>query len=224
MPNQIAVVYPTLQLTGNNPSTSPISGDLLVAGGIGAGGDINSAGAVKAVTLAIGGTTKETHSATQPTSPNTGDLWLELDGSNYPLYGWNWRWNGTYWLSPDMTMESSFSNVSASSLAGFYCNPSFNYYFRSLNFTALTTTTQSTGNLWTISIDRRNATNVATVIGSATTNGNAANAEVRTPTSILTQVNTSSTGTIGFYLNAVPAGAAGSLYIGIQAIYNYARI
>lgn len=174
--------------------------------------------------VAIGSTTKETYSATVPTSPSTGDLWLELDGANYPLYGWFWRWNGTYWLSPDLVSDCAFPNISVASYYYPACNPGFNYYFKSLNLTAFTTVAQSAGNLWTVTLDRRTANNTGTVFSTVTTSGNISTTWSRNSANVSTHVNISTTSTYNFLLTIAPTGISGSLYAQIQVIFNYARI
>lgn len=179
---------------------------------------------VKGTTLTIGSTPKETRSATVPIAPSVGDIWLELDGSSFPLYGWWWRWNGTYWLSPDQLMEFAPTGVTAGAYAYIHCNPSFNYYFRALNVNTFTDTAQTTSTLWTIALSRANAANTQTVMGNKTTNGNATFTWVRSLTSILTHLNVAATSTNVFLISAVPTGSAGTFYGAIQVVYNYARL
>lgn len=170
------------------------------------------------------GATIATISASVPTSPAVGDQWLEVDGTNFPLYGWWWRWNGTYWLSPDLKHDFSPSNVTSAAYYSFHCNPNFNYYFRSLNVTTYSDVVQTPTAFWLLSFFRATAANAQTTISSRSTNGNGAPTWIRSQTSILSHVNVSSTGAIVFSLSAVPTGAAGVLFATIQVVYNLARL
>jgi hypothetical protein len=154
---------------------------------------------------------------------NTGDLWLELDGANYPRHGWFWRWNGTYWLSPDLSWEITPGNPMTLVYFEFYCNPNLNYFMKSLNSTVFHSVAQTTGNLWSFSFDRRTPANAQTVISNPTTLGNAANTWIRTQTGILTHINIATTTTTAFLLTLSPSGVAGNLFTGIQILYNLAR-
>ena len=177
----------------------------------------------KFTTLTVGSGQKETRSAVIPTTPNTGDLWLELDGANFPLYGWWWRWNGAHWLSPDLKQDFSPSNVISTTYYSFQCNSNFNYYFRSLNVTTYSDMAQTPTAFWLFSFFRATAANAQTIISSKSTNGNAAATWIRSQISILNHVNVSSTSAIVFSLSAVPTGATGVLFAAIQVVYNYAR-
>ncbi len=176
----------------------------------------------RVTTLTIGSTAKETRSATVPTSPSTGDLWLELDGSNFPIYGWWWRWNGTYWLSPDQRSDASFQPSTVATTGYIPCNSGFNYYLKSLSLITYATTTQDASNHWDLAISRTSATS-DTGIAAISTTGNAANNWVRQIAAINTHINVSSTGTILFNFRSASLGAAGTLYATPQLIYNYAR-
>lgn len=165
--------------------------------------------------------TLETCSTTEPGTKAIGDLWLEVDGSNFPLYGWWWRWNGTYWLSPDLNWEPTLTDLSNYSF--FYCRTGFNYYFRALNTSTFTTVAQTASSYWTVWLARRNTANVETAIGSRNTIGNVANGWTRTQSNILTHVNTATTGTNVFGVFALPTNSPGGIYAAPQIVYNYAR-
>lgn len=178
----------------------------------------------KFTTIGIGSTVKETRSVSVPSSPSTGDLWLELDGSNYPKYGWLWRWNGTYWLSPDQTVDFSQSNVASGNYYYFHSNPAFNYFFKALNISSFATVLQTAANFFTFAVNRASSNNAISVIASTTTNGNASNTWVRKNISVNVHVNTSVTDANVFSLNTAMTGTAGDLYVVIQAVYNLARL
>lgn len=172
------------------------------------------------------GATKETRSQTQPSSPSAGDVWLELDSSNYPKYGWTWRWNGTYWLSPDMTVEASMGGITVLTYKYFAANPNFNYWLKSFQVTTfLSGSAQVANNYWTILYYRSSVNNTSTNLVTYSTLANALNVWVRSTTALNYLVNTSSTGTFIFAVNASTqmGTTAITLYASCQVIYNYAR-
>ena len=171
------------------------------------------------------GSTTESRSQAAPTSPATGELWLELDGSNYPKYGWHWRWNGTYWLSPDQSTDFSQNGVPPGDIYYFRANPAFNYFFKFLASSSYATTAQTpTAHFFTFALKRSSTTNAITDIKTITTEGNVVNEWADKSSSVDVHVNVAATNTKNFSLTQVPSGVPGGLYATTQAIYNLARL
>lgn len=211
--------------SGNNASTSVSTGTVLITGangGLGATGQITGTRLYATTTLRINGSTFSV-SSTAPTGQVTGDQWLEVNGSNLPLYGWWWHWNGTYWLSPEMRAEASFRDATLTAIEYFNCNPLFNYFFRSLNLSQFTPTTQTGVNNWATAINRIGGGST-TDIATSNSNGNGSTDFVPRTAAANVHVNVSSTGTKIFSIQCTPAGSPGLLYAGIEAVYSLARI
>ena len=219
-----AIFQPSTMSADVTISAPTKSGTMLVDADWAAPGAIGATtrNTIKATTLTVGSTPKETRSATVPTSPSTGELWLELDGLNNPLYGWWWRWNGTYWLSPDFLIENSASNI-AGQLANYtFTKQSFNYYFKSLSTAAYASATQTANNQWLFVVSRVTAANAPSAIATVPVVG-ASNGWILAVTNISLHVNVTSTATTEFSVVYNPVGVAGNLYAASQLLYNYAR-
>jgi hypothetical protein len=165
----------------------------------------------------------ETRSEIEPTTKNIGDTWLELNSSNFPLYGWAWRWDGATWLSPDFQMDWSVNALYQRLDFFLHCNPAFNYYFKSLNSNSVTGQAQTSGNHWEFDLLSITAQSITSTIFVGTTTGNAAN-WTRRSDPIGVKFNVSSASTNLFYLIVQPHNSPGTLYAAIQLVYNLSRL
>ncbi len=168
----------------------------------------------------------ETRSAIEPTTRNTGDTWLELDSSNFPKYGWLWRWSGVRWLSPDFDLNYSINNLPGRFDYFIHCNPSFNYYFKAMNSNSSVNYPQTSAYYWKfdlLSISPGGADPVVNLFNE-TTIGQSRNQWQRrnTPIGIFVDVGARATG----YFNLIvqPNDGSSNIYAAIQLIYNLARL
>lgn len=161
-----------------------------------------------------------------PSSPVGGDQWYELDVAANLKYGWAWTWNGTYWLSPDQIFNAStpYNGIANSDGQYFNVRSNLNYFIKSIQSVTYATATQNSSNYWRVSFSRFTAT-AGTVINNAITTGaNATNNYVRSSlTAIATHINVSSTSAVAFAVEYFRTGNPGTLFAGVEIIYQYAR-
>lgn len=165
------------------------------------------------------------YSIDAPISPAVGDRWLEIDSvSGQPKYGWEWRWNGTYWLSPEQYFYADPMGAAASVNRFFTPDSAFNYYFQDLIFTANVATTNNGSNYWGVSLLRVATTTSTTIFTGGNTAANTAGNWVSSARSAInTHVNVASTSAQAFYLRFATTGSPGALSGGATLIYCYAR-
>ncbi|MBD2090381.1 hypothetical protein H6F67_10995 [Microcoleus sp. FACHB-1515] len=82
-----------------------------------------------------------------PANPRTGDRWLEISVTGAVLYGWDWVWSGSRWISPEQWWRVSFSDIAALTVHSFDAS---NLRLLLLDFrtNAYTTATQTSANYW----------------------------------------------------------------------------
>jgi hypothetical protein len=160
----------------------------------------------------------------EPTIKNTGDRWRETSSGGFPLYGWDWMWDGSRWRSPDFYKDFEIVNASAAGSQNILCNPAFNYHFRSLRYSYNVATTNNASNYWGIRLIRRPA---GTAIGSnvLTSGGSAGSWLVSPAGTIDTFINVSSTSTTAFAIDYLKvAGSPGNLSAAGALTYNLVRL
>ena len=203
--------------TGTNNTTDQLQVD----------GSGNFTGLLTASRARIGSTT-ESRSQTIPTSPAVGDLWLELNSSGYPKYGWHWRWNGVYWLSPDQYSE--FSNTAVAGAASYYnykfANQGFNYFLKTLAFSFYIELVQAAATQWRLSLKLTTENNTFSTLMTGFTDGFPVHKWNAGTTNTMDQhinVATTATRNILRTFDTPNAQAAGQIYFTSELIYNYAR-
>ena len=166
----------------------------------------------------------ETRSATEPTTKNVGDSWLELNNENFPLYGWAWRWNGSMWLSPDLQLDYSI-NTGVQIDHFIHCNQKFNYYFKTLNSSTKVSYPQTPSYFWQIQLWRVTpfAGTYQVNFFDGTTIGQDQNEWRRRTTMIGFFVDAATTLTEVFTLIIKPNAGSSTINAAIQVVYNYAR-
>lgn len=168
----------------------------------------------------------ETRSQTEPPIKSIGDTWLELNSSNFPVYGWAWRWDGSKWLSPDLELDYSINNLPGRFDYFIHCDPKFNYYFKTINSNSKVSYPQTTSYFWQFQLWRVSpyAGTYQTQFFDGTTIGQDQNEWRRrsTPLNVLVDV----AATLTEFFNLIIQPNAGSSYISgaIQLIYNLSRL
>jgi hypothetical protein len=169
-----------------------------------------------------------TRSQTEPATATRaiGDLWMELNSSDFPKYGWLWHWDGSKWLSPDFELNYSINNLPGRFDYFIHCNPSFNYYFKAMNSNSSVNYPQTSAYYWKfdlLSISPGGADPVVNLFNE-TTIGQSRNQWQRrnTPIGIFVDVGARATG----YFNLIvqPNDGSSNIYAAIQLIYNLARL
>ncbi len=174
--------------------------------------------------VAIGSSNGQTRSHTEPSIKSIGDTWLELNSSNFPLYGWLWRWDGGKWLSPDFEIDYSLNNLPARFDFFIHCNPLFNYYFKAINSNFVINYPQTTSYYWHFDLLTISTTGAANTFFTDNTIGNAANVWARKNTPINVLVDVAAISTNLFYLIVQPNAGSSNLFGAIQLVYNLARL
>ena len=182
-----------------------------------------SKAATTTTTTTIGG--GETRSQSEPTTRSKGDSWLELDGTNYPLYGWPWRWSGSSWLSPDFYFNYSFINLTNRFDSLIAVDGEFNYFFKRIKTNSLHNQLNNEAHYWEYWLILLTNSNGFAPIFKETTIGQTDTAIWHRKSSpINLPINIATSGTNQFNLITQPNGAPGYLYAGVQLVYNLSRL
>lgn len=182
----------------------------------------NNVSLTGALTVGSGG--KLTVSSTEPSSKSIGDLWLELNsGSAFPKYGWEWRWNGTYWLSPDERWKPGVGGVNANTYFYMLLDEGFNYYLKTFKATLLATATQNTSNYWAVDLRTVNTLNSQALLSAFDTKTYTANQHGRESLTVNTHIAVTAGSFKDLLITLGPTNSAGLLYGGLEVVYNLSR-
>lgn len=166
----------------------------------------------------------ETRSASEPATKNVGDSWLELNSLDFPVYGWLWRWDGGKWLSPDFYWNYSLLGVSARFDSLIACNPSFNYFFKSISSNSLHGNQQDASTYWEYWLILLKSSNGFAPIFTENTIGHPPNIWNAKTTPIGILINSASSEVNLFDLIVQPKGYSTPVYAAIQLTYNLSRL
>jgi hypothetical protein len=164
-----------------------------------------------------------TRSQTEPATRAIGDLWMEVNSSDFPKYGWLWRWDGLRWLSPDLDLNYSLLNVTARFDSLIVCK-NFNYFFKSISSNSLHGYQQSDYNYWEYWLIILKTNNGFTPIFTEDTKNQ--NPQVWTPktTPINIFIDKANSETNLFNLIVQPHSYTTYLFAAIQLTYNLSRL
>ncbi len=163
------------------------------------------------------------HSQTEPATRAIGDLWMELNTSDFPKYGWLWRWDGLRWLSSDFELDYSVNNLGGRFDYFIHCNPAFNYLFKAINSNFVLGYASDSTYYWQFDLLTISTSGSANTFFSDNTIGKPANVWSRKNTPINMLIDVAATSTNLFYLLVQPHNYGGNLYAAIQLVYNLAR-
>lgn len=185
----------------------------------------NLAGTTLLLTNQGGAGSKRLTVGTTPlASPADGDLFLEINSSNFLPYGWIWSWNGNYWLSPEERRPLSFDNISALTRGYFDCDQGLDVLFSSLLLNGFVATTNNGTANWSAQLERVNNGISVTAIGSAASSS-AQSADAGFAVSAPTNVHVDVSAVIArqFRVTLYKNNSPGNFFGGATAIFRYAR-
>jgi hypothetical protein len=149
---------------------------------------------------------------------------MELNSSDFPKYGWLWRWDGLRWLSPDFELDYSINALGGRFDYFIHCNPTFNYYFKQINSNFVVNYPQSSSYHWKFDLLTISTNGIANTFFSDNTIDHPANAWARKNTPIGVFVDVAAVSTNIFYLIVQPNAGSSNLYAAIQLVYNLCRL
>ena len=162
--------------------------------------------------------------STVPTSPAVGDRWMETDGTNKPLYGWEWWWDGTYWRSPDMVLEASDYNDANGAYKHFVADSTFGgYYLKYWIVISNVLTTNDASNFWNINLYRYASPFSGTTLFATSTSTFAPTTFTQVKSAINLQVNLVATGAKTFAISFQKTGVPGNIISTAKVVYNLTR-
>lgn len=156
-----------------------------------------------------------------PSSPGTGDIWLELVGST-PRHGWFWHWNGSYWLSPDQFLRLSLSGASTAQAAIMPVQSTMDLYFKELRISANTSVNQTGTNYWSFNLLRTTDTLTETSIASQNLS-QSSGVITQYSSTINTHVDTSAVNAFQVSLEARITNSPGTITGAAEVVFQYAR-
>jgi hypothetical protein len=148
---------------------------------------------------------------------------MELNSSDFPKYGWLWRWDGLRWLSPDFYLNYSITGVSSRFDSLIVCK-NFNYFFKSISSNSLHTSPQSEANYWEYWLIILKTGNGFSPVFTETTKNQGANVWTAKTTPIDIFIESVSSEVNLFDLILQPHGSVATVYAAIQLTYNLARL
>jgi hypothetical protein len=170
------------------------------------------------------GSKRLTVSTTPPSSPADGDLFLEINSSNFLPYGWIWSWNGSYWLSPQ-TREKMHAIGANTGDHNYYLHleQSLDTFIEAFETTSLIAGTNNSTNYWSFVLSRTSANNTLSTITTVTTASNTASNWVTNRANLSQHLDISALGSKILQVSALKTNAAGSCYLTPEITYRYAR-
>jgi hypothetical protein len=158
------------------------------------------------------------------TSPTLGDRFRECDVNGRSIYGWDWEWNGGYWLSPQYRQKMHAIGANSVDHAYYlHLDQSLDTFIEALETTSLIVTTNNGTNYWTFTLSHVLANNTSSIITTLTTASNPASNWIVNRANLSQHLDTSALGARILLVFAAKTNAPGACYLTPEITYRYAR-
>lgn len=163
-------------------------------------------------------------SINKPNSPESGDLWLELDDFTLRTkYGWWWEWSGSYWLSPQVERLANYDDINSTRNREWDCEQSLDYFFERILANGTVATTNSGSSVWGFYVERLNSANAVVQMLTTSSTGWAVGAGSSAESATGVHVDVSAVGAKRIRATAQKNATAGNFNGSIKAVFRYAR-
>jgi hypothetical protein len=171
---------------------------------------------------------RHTRGKTPPNAVQVGEIFEEVDELNLLRYNWLWSFDGSEWVSPEMTLQEEINSQGITATTGlkFFVDSRFRYHLLDLEMRWRVSKSQTSTVNWTAELSKESTLNGVSKICELNTSGNST--ELKTRVVLMNQLVDAKGEEIKFFeLLFEPHGDltqdAGTLYAGVKISYKLVR-
>ena len=176
----------------------------------------------RALGINTGGSTRYV-STTPPNAPLVGDEWKEIDGTGKRVWGWDWEWNGTYWLSDRRTLDAAYNPINSTLNIEKSCNQNLDYFIENIRASGVVVSPNDGTNNWSFQMQRVSSAGAVATVGASLVSSATGTASFALQTALNTHVDVSAVSARRFQLTAQKNANAGNFVGNIEIDFRYAR-